>query len=124
MAKNDEDRRSGSAGPTFGPGEGESAADAYPAPTDLRSRDAKDYVLVEKIVPEADGLRIEEQVLKADLEEGDAYKDLSLESDNVKESHPARNRPTSDLTDEEAEEAGRHKNESRGFDRPENPRGF
>lgn len=105
MAKND-DTRVGSGGARFGPGEGESAADAYPADVGV-SRDAKDYVLVEKIVPEADGLRIEEQVLKSDLEDSDDYKDLSLDSDNVRESHPAANRPTSDLTEEEQKQEGR-----------------
>lgn len=105
MAQN-KDTRVGSGNARFGPGEGESAADAYPANV-TPSRDAKDYVLVEKIVPEADGLRIEEQVLKADLEESDDYKDLSLESDNVREAHPVANRPTSDLTEEERKQAGR-----------------
>lgn len=109
MAKKDEDTRVGSGGARFGPGEGESAADAYPANT-TPSRDAKDYVLVERIIPEADGLRIQEQVLKTDLEDGganDEYKDLSLDSDNVREAHPAANRPTSDLTEEEQKQEGR-----------------
>lgn len=106
MAEKEEDRRVGSGNARFGPGEGESAADALVENLGP-SRDAKDYVLVTKHIPEADGLRIEEQVLKSDLEESDEYSDLSLESDNVIEAHPAANRPTSDLTEEEAEEEGR-----------------
>ncbi len=94
-----------SSGATFGPGEGESAAEAYPDAGSAVSRDAKDYVLVEKTTP--DGLRVEEQVLKSDFEESDDYSDLSLKSDNVREAHPAANRPTSDLTEEEAKAEGR-----------------
>jgi hypothetical protein len=80
------------------------ASDAYPADFGA-SRDAKDYVLVTKIHPS--GLRIEEQVLKTDLEESEDYEGLSLESEEVVEAHPARNRPTSDLTEEEAKAEGR-----------------
>jgi hypothetical protein len=92
-------------GQTFGPAEGETAAEAYPDAASAVSRDAKDYVLVEKVV--GDGLRLEEQVLKSEFDEADEWSDVSLEDDNVKEAHPARNRPTSDLTEEEAEEIGR-----------------
>ncbi len=91
--------------PKSGPQEGEFAADAYPDAASAVSRDAKDYVLVTKIHPS--GLRIEEQVLKTDLEESEDYSDLSLDSDEVVEAHPAANRPTSDLTEEEAEAEGR-----------------
>jgi hypothetical protein len=110
MAKNEEKKATSgnqvdTSQGTFGPGEGEGAADAYPDAASAVSRDAKDYVLVEKIV--GDGLRIEEQVLKSDLENDEAYQGLSLESDNVKEAHPAANRPTSDLTEEEAKAEGR-----------------
>ena len=110
MAKNENEAK-----PTFGPQEGEAAADAYPADVGV-SRDAKDYVLVTKYAQDADGLRIEEQVLKSDLEgetsatidpESDEYKGLSLDSDNVREAHPAANRPTSDLREDEAKELGR-----------------
>jgi hypothetical protein len=95
-----------SQGQTFGPGEGETAAEAYPDAASAVSRDAKDYVLVTQY--KGDGaLRIEEQVLKSDLENDEAYSDLSLKSDNVKEAHPAANRPTSDLTEEEAKAEGR-----------------
>lgn len=89
---------------TFGPNEEQSAAGAYPA--DLGpSRDAKDYVLVTTYTD--DGLRVEQQVLKSDLENSEEYKNLSLDSENVVEAHPAANRPTSDLTEEEAKAEGR-----------------
>jgi hypothetical protein len=106
MAKKDETsgNQVTAGGQTFGPAEGETAAEAYPDAASAVSRDAKDYVLVEKIV--GDGLRIEEQVLKSDLGEGD-YEGVSLSDDNVKEAHPAANRPTSDLTEDEAKEEGR-----------------
>lgn len=95
-------------GAGYGPDEGESAADAFPAASEQRSRDARDYVLVTKYVQEADGLRIEEQVPKAALGDSDSdYSDLSVDDDNVTESHPAANRPTSDLTTEERVELGR-----------------
>jgi hypothetical protein len=94
-------------GAGYGPDEGESAADAFPANT-MPSRDAKDYVLVTKYVQEADGLRIEEQVPKAALEDEDSdYHGLSTDDEGVVESHPAANRPTSDLSEEEAEELDR-----------------
>jgi hypothetical protein len=93
-------------GQTFGPAEGETAAEAYPDAASAVSRDSKDYVLVTKYVG-TDGVRIEEQVLKSEFEESDDYSDLSLDSDEVREAHPAAHRPTSDLTEEEAEQEGR-----------------
>lgn len=104
--KKNQDSRVQAGGASWGPGEGQAAADAYPA-FPGQSADSKDYVLVEKIHPEADGLRLQEQVLKSDLEESEDYKDLSLESDNVREAHPAANRPTSDLNEEEVDAEGR-----------------
>ena len=56
-----------------------------------------DYVLVERVHPEADGLKIQEQVLKSDLE----ALGLSLDDENVREAHPEANRPTSDHRPEE-----------------------
>lgn len=95
-------------GQTFGPAEGETAAEAYPDAASAVSRDAKDYVLVTKYVPEADGLRIEEQVPKRALEDEDSeYHGLSTDDDNVVEAHPAANRPTSDLRADEREEEER-----------------
>lgn len=102
MAKNNEQQR-----PTFGPQEGESAADAYPGIAELRSRDTADYVLITRVHPEADGLVTQEQVLKTDLEEADEYSGVSLDDDNVVEAHPAANRPTSNLTTEERVEEER-----------------
>jgi len=65
--------------------------------------DTKDYVLITRYY---DGLRIDQQVLKSELGKGE-YADLSLDSDKVVEANPAANRPTSNLTEEEAEKEGR-----------------
>ena len=99
MAKNE-----GNAEKKYGAPADALASDVYPA-SPGPSPDAKDYVLVTRY--HGDGLRIEEQVLKSDLENDEAYSDVSLESDNVVEAHPAANRPTSDLTEEEAKAEGR-----------------
>lgn len=78
---------------SFGPDESQSASGAYPDPGP--SRDAKDYVLIERVSPE--GLRYEEQVLKTEADgEG-------------RHAHPPENRPTSDLTEEEAKALGRER---------------
>jgi hypothetical protein len=100
MAKADENR------PTFGPqSDEESAAAAYPDASLATSRDAADYVLVERFVG-PDGVRIQEQVLKSDVEEGNV-EGVSLSDDNVVEAHPASERPTSDLSKAEREELDR-----------------
>lgn len=87
--------------PQFGPAEGEAAADMMAGPGP--SRDSKDYVLVDKVIAEADGLRLQEQVLKSDMED----LGISLEDDGVHEAHPAANRPTSDLNEDERKAEGR-----------------
>jgi hypothetical protein len=101
VAAKKEDTRVKAGGAYWGPGEGGSAAEAVP--TTQRSTDSKDYVLVTTYPPGADGLRIEEQVLKSDLEK----LGLSMDSPNVREAHPAANQPTSGLTEEEIEQEGR-----------------
>jgi hypothetical protein len=68
--------------------------------------DAKDYVLVTTYPPGANGLRIQEQVLKSEIGKGE-YKHLSLEGGEVVEAHPASERPTSDLSEEESKAEGR-----------------
>lgn len=91
---------------TWGPGEGESAAEAFDTSSNP-SPDSKDYVLVEVIHPEADGLRLEYQVAKTEFEESEEWADFSMDDDEVRESAPASERPTSDLSDEEKEAEGR-----------------
>ncbi len=66
---------------------------------------ARDYVLVCKVDP-ATGIRFEEEVHKSEFETSEEYRGLSLDSDNVREAHPPENRPTSDLTKEEARRFG------------------
>jgi hypothetical protein len=115
MAKNDKPAER-----TFGPqSDEESAANAYGA-GEVRSRNAADYVTV-TTYQGADGLRIEQQVLRSDLEgdydeevgpstfdpNDETFQGLTLEDDNVRESHPAQERPTSDLSKGEREELGR-----------------
>jgi hypothetical protein len=60
---------------------------------------AKDYVLVSGVDP-ATGIKIEEEVPKSEFETSEKYKDLTLESDNVREAHPAENQPAYGVTEE------------------------
>jgi hypothetical protein len=99
-----EDPRVEAGGAKWGPSEaeGEGAGEAMrenvgPSP------DSSHYVLVTR---NYDGLRIEQQVLKSELGKGE-YKDLSMDSKNVKEMHPAANQPTSGLAEEEIKAEGR-----------------
>jgi hypothetical protein len=60
-------------------------------------------VIVITYPPGADGLRIEQQVLKSDLKKHG----LSMTSEGVVENHPAANQPTSGLSEEEIDQEGR-----------------
>jgi hypothetical protein len=101
MTAKKEDPRVKAGGSYWGPGIGEGAGEATPASE--RAVDSKYYALVTR---NYDGLRIEEEVLVSELGKGQ-YKDLSLDSKNVRLAHPAANQPTSGLTEEEIEKEGR-----------------
>jgi hypothetical protein len=60
---------------------------------------AKDYVLVSRVDP-ATGVRFQEEVPRSEFETSEKYKDLTLESENVREAHPEENQPAYGVTAE------------------------
>lgn len=105
---------------TFGPQSDEESAAAAYGNAQTVSRDAANYVKVTTFQGD-DGVRIEQEVLRSDLEgdydeergpltfdkDDETFKGLSLDDDNVREAHPAQNRPASDLSEDEQKEEQR-----------------